>query len=176
MILSSTDSPASGGGDGRSPESSLSPRVCRVLLAHEPVSPRRSVRGLVDGLRGYSLIAECTDGAQALAMALRLNPDVVVLDFALPKLGALEVMDKLQARAPGTKMIVCDLIGDECELFAALFAHAAACIARGAIHEDLPIALREVAVGRRYISPALRPLLGGWLPESSDPKAPRPGY
>jgi two-component system response regulator NreC len=130
----------------------------RVLLADDHSIVRRGLRGLLEA-SGESVVAEASDGLEALTLCEEHLPDLVILDIGMPKLSGIEVAARSQklARPPG--VIILSVHGDESYIMRALAAGARAYLLKSATDEDLIPAVRAVAAGRPFFSPAVAAVL-----------------
>jgi DNA-binding NarL/FixJ family response regulator len=130
----------------------------RVLLADDHSIVRRGLRGLLEAA-GLSVVAEAGDGIEAVRLCELHNPDVLVLDIAMPKLNGIEVAARAQKleRRPG--VIILSVHGDESYIMRALAAGARAYLLKSATDEDLIPAVRAVAAGKPFFSPAVAAVL-----------------
>lgn len=78
----------------------------RVLLVDDVVEVRRLVRTSLRFRGGFEVVGEASDGGEAVALAGRLRPDVVVLDLGLPDLAGREVLSRIREDAPSTKVVI----------------------------------------------------------------------
>ena len=78
----------------------------RVLLVEDDTSLRRLVRLVLDDDVNFEVVGEAGDGREAVALARRLHPDLVLLDLAMPGIGGLEALPMIRAVAPGAKVVV----------------------------------------------------------------------
>ena len=81
-------------------------RPIRVLLADDTASVRMLLRGTLEASRHFEVVGEAGDGAQAVEMAAALQPDMVLLDLAMPVLGGMEAIPQIRRRAPDTRVVV----------------------------------------------------------------------
>jgi two-component system response regulator NreC len=130
----------------------------RVLLADDHSIVRRGLRGLLEA-SGESVVAEASDGLEALTLCEEHLPDLVILDIGMPKLSGIEVAARSQklARPPG--VIILSVHGDESYIMRALAAGARAYLLKSATDEELIPAVRAVAAGRPFFSPAVAAVL-----------------
>jgi PAS domain S-box-containing protein len=77
-----------------------------VLLADDTASVRLLLRGALEASRDFEVVGEAGDGAQAVAMAEALQPDMVLLDLAMPVLGGMEAIPQIRRRAPDARVVV----------------------------------------------------------------------
>lgn len=82
------------------------PRPIRVLLADDTASVRMLLRVTLESSSDFEVVGEAGDGAQAVEMAAALQPDMVLLDLAMPVLGGMEAIPQIRSRAPGARVVV----------------------------------------------------------------------
>jgi PAS domain S-box-containing protein len=82
------------------------PRPIRVLLADDTASVRLLLRGTLEASRDFEVVGEAGDGAQAVEMAAALQPDMVLLDLAMPVLSGMEAIPQIRSRAPDARVVV----------------------------------------------------------------------
>jgi DNA-binding NarL/FixJ family response regulator len=130
----------------------------RVLLADDHSIVRRGLRGLLEAA-GLSVVAEAGDGMEAVRLCEAHSPDILVLDIAMPRLNGIEVAARTQKmeRRPG--IIILSVHGDESYIMRALAAGARAYLLKSATDEDLIPAVRAVAAGKPFFSPAVAAVL-----------------
>lgn len=130
----------------------------RLLLADDHSIVRRGLRGLVDAA-GLTVVAEAADGLEAIRLCEEQAPDMLILDIAMPKLSGIEVAARAKKlpRVPG--IIILSVHGDESYIMRALAAGANAYLLKSATDEDLIPAIRAVAAGKPFFSPAVTAVL-----------------
>ena len=130
----------------------------RVLLADDHWIVRRGLRSLLEEA-GLSVVAEAADGLEAIRLCEEHRPDLLIVDIGMPKMSGIEVATRAQKldRPPG--IIVLSMHADESYIIRALAAGARAYLLKDATDEDLLPAVRAVASGRPYFSPAVTSLL-----------------
>ena len=130
----------------------------RVLLADDHSIVRRGLRGLLEAA-GLSVVGEAADGLEAVRLCEELHPDILILDIGMPKLSGIEVAARAQKldRPPG--VIILSVHGDESYIMRALAAGARAYLLKSATDEDLIPAVRAVAAGKPFFSPAVAGVL-----------------
>ncbi|MFN2531930.1 MAG: response regulator [Pyrinomonadaceae bacterium] len=134
----------------------------RVLLADDHALVRAGIRALLERINGVEVVAEAGDGREALEIISEMNPDVVLLDIAMPGMSGLEVLRELQRSFPDVRVIV--LTVHETEEYAAhaLSSGAIGFLPKSAAAAELELALKAVSHGERYVSPQISK---GVLPE-----------
>ncbi len=130
----------------------------RVLLADDHAIVRRGLRGLLE-TAGFNVVAEAADGLDAIRLCEEHRPDTMILDIGMPRLNGIEVAARATKldRPPG--VIILSVHGDESYIMRALAAGARAYLLKSATDEDLIPAVRAVAAGKPYFSPAVTAVL-----------------
>ena len=130
----------------------------RVLLADDHGIVRRGLRGLLESA-GMTVIGEAADGLEAVRLCEDLQPDVLILDIGMPKLSGIEVADRAHRMDHRPGIIILSVHGDESYIMRALAAGARAYLLKSATDEDLLPAVRAVAAGKPFFSPAVAAVL-----------------
>jgi two-component system, NarL family, response regulator NreC len=131
----------------------------RVLLADDHALVRRGMRALLDAQPGITVVGEAADGVEAVALCEQHQPDVAVLDVAMPRLSGIDVAARIRRLVPPPHVIMLSMHADEAYVLRALQAGAQAYLLKDATDEDLLPAVRAVTTHRRYFSEAIRVLL-----------------
>ncbi len=127
----------------------------RVLLVDDHQLVRAGIRALLDNLQDVEVVAEASDGREAAKLARRLTPDIVLTDIAMPGLNGLEATAQIHKSCPGTRTIVLSMHINEEYVVQALRAGASGYLSKQAATHELEFALRSVARGDSYLSPAI---------------------
>jgi two-component system, NarL family, response regulator NreC len=130
----------------------------RVLLADDHSIVRRGLRGLLEAA-GLAVIGEAGDGLEAVRLCEELRPDLLILDIGMPALSGIEVAARAQKLDPAPGVIILSVHGDESYIMRALAAGARAYLLKSATDEDLIPAVRAVAAGKPFFSPAVTAVL-----------------
>jgi DNA-binding NarL/FixJ family response regulator len=126
-----------------------------VLLAdHHPVV-REGLKTVLGGHEDFRVIGETDNGLDAIKLAERLRPDVLIVDVMMPGLSGLEVTRQVCQRLPHTRVMVLSMYANDSYVLEALRSGASGYVLKDASVSELVQAVREVAAGRRYLSPAL---------------------
>lgn len=126
-----------------------------IVLADDHRIVRQGLRALLTGEADFEVVGEADDGREALELVRRLNPDVLVLDLMMPGLNGLEVARQLPRQSPGVRVVVLSMYDDEGFVLEALANGVSGYVLKDSNSSDLVHAVREVAAGRRYLSPPL---------------------
>jgi DNA-binding NarL/FixJ family response regulator len=127
----------------------------RVILADDHTLLRAGLRSLLEELPGIEVVAEAADGRQALALVEAHRPDVVMLDIAMPHLSGLDVAARLRREQPEARVLILSMHKDEAYVRRAILAGAVGYLLKDSDTEELGLALRAVARGETYLSPAV---------------------
>ena len=131
----------------------------RVLLADDHGIVRRGLRSLLESEPGLTVAAEAADGLEALKMCDEHRPDILIVDIGMPKLNGIDVAARAQKLAHPPRVIILSMHSDESYIIRALAAGARAYLLKDATDEDLLPAVRAVAAGKPYFSPAVTAVL-----------------
>jgi len=127
----------------------------RVLLADDHLLVRAGIRRLLDSFDGVAVVGEARDGAEALKQATALRPDVALLDISMPELNGLDVAARLAALDPPIRSIILSVHDAEEFVVRALRAGCAGYLLKQSEVSELELAVRAVARGETYLSPAV---------------------
>jgi DNA-binding NarL/FixJ family response regulator len=125
------------------------------LLADDHELVRNGIRALLEKLSGVEVTGEASNGEDAIRLVEKSEPHIVLTDIAMPRLNGLEVTRHLAKAFPNVRVVILSMYSDEEHLYMALRAGAAGYLVKGAAREELELAIRAVARGDAYISPAL---------------------
>ncbi|MGC1523305.1 MAG: response regulator transcription factor [Steroidobacteraceae bacterium] len=129
--------------------------MIRVLLVDDHAVVRMGFRLLLQSVADMSVIAEAESGEAACQLYLEHNPDVVVMDLAMPGMGGLEALRRIRARESHAKILALSAHDDPMHARRALQEGALGFLSKRSAPEALLEAVSIVAAGRRYIDPAL---------------------
>ena len=130
----------------------------RVLLADDHSIVRRGLRSLLEDA-GVSVVGEAADGLEAIRLAEEHLPDVLILDVAMPRLNGIEVAARTQKLTKRPGVIMLSMHADESYIIRALAAGARGYLLKSATDEDLLPAVKAVAAGKPFFSPAVTGVL-----------------
>src|SRR5438552_10470580 len=125
----------------------------RVLLADDHKLVRAGIRSLLERFPNVEVIAEASDGREAIRLVETNEPQIVLMDLAMPELNGLEATRHLTKTFPQVRVIILSIYSDEEHVYQALRAGAAGYLLKGAATEELELAIRSVAQGETYLSP-----------------------
>ena len=123
-----------------------------VLLADDHPVFRQGLRALLER-EMFQVVGEAADGFEAIAMAERLQPQIVVIDLAMPALNGIDAVREIVKRAPRTKAILLTMFTEEHHVLEALRAGVKGCVSKSQAAEHLLQAIQDVSMGGVYLSP-----------------------
>jgi DNA-binding NarL/FixJ family response regulator len=127
--------------------------VIRVLLADDHPVVLLGLRSRLGRAKDLRLVGEASDGEETLAKAVALQPDVVVLDIAMPRRDGLAITIALRKKAPHTKVLILSVQSTKGDLVRMVQAGAHGYVSKGAPMEELLHAIRAVHRGARSFGP-----------------------
>jgi DNA-binding NarL/FixJ family response regulator len=144
----------------------------RTLVVDDHGIVREAVTVILEGDRRVKVAGSAVNGEEAVLAALRLKPDLIIMDLLLPILNGIDATRTIVRELPQTRVIVfsgCEAPEQAC---CALRAGARGYVLQAAVRAELPTAVREVIAGRRYVSPALTALFVDGVLATSFPESP----
>lgn len=141
-----------------------SPALIRVLLADDHALVRAGIRSLLSGMAHVQVVGEAASGEEALALAEREQPDVVLMDIAMKGITGLEAAARMKERFPAVRVVILSMHSGEEYVLQALRAGAAGYLLKDAATGELELALRSVMRGESWLSPAVsRQVVEGYV-------------
>ncbi len=131
----------------------------KILLADDHAVMRTGLRLVLERQADFEVVGEASDGREAVAMAQKLAPDVLVTDIGMPNLNGIEAARQLATAAPQVAVVVLSMHSDESYVLRALKAGAKAYLLKESAESDLIAAIRAVSSGKAFFSPAVSRML-----------------
>ena len=125
-------------------------------MAEDHQVVRQAMKLLLERQTGYTVVAEASDGMQAVELCEKHRPTVLVTDLTIPKLHGLDVIRQVRSRCRDTKIIILSMRAEEPTIAEAMRNGAMAYVLKDAPASELLTAITEVLNGLRYLSPAIR--------------------
>jgi DNA-binding NarL/FixJ family response regulator len=145
------------------------PEPIRVLVVDDHAVVREGLRAFLELQDGIDVAGEAADGEEAIALAERLRPDVVLMDLVMPQLDGLAAMRALRERVPAARVIVLTSFADDDRLLPALRAGAAGYLLKNAQPQELARAVRAAHAGEALLDPLVAARLVDALAGEKDP-------
>ncbi|GAA3395674.1 response regulator transcription factor [Cryptosporangium minutisporangium] len=142
----------------------------RVLVVDDQALVRGSFRLLVDTAPGLTVVGEAGDGREAVALAARLHPDVVLMDVRMPELDGVAATRRICAEVPGVHVLILTTFDLDEYVYGALRAGASGFLLKDAPPADLLAAIRVVAAGDALLAPGITRRLIARFAESELPR------
>src|SRR4051794_37833918 len=141
----------------------------RVLICDDQAIVREGLALMLDLERDIEVVGLAEDGAEALALTLRLAPDLVLMDLKMPGLNGVEATRQIRARAPETRVLVLTTYDADEWVFDAIRAGASGYLLKDTPREELVKAVRGTAQGKSYVDPGVAGKLLDQLAGGSGP-------
>jgi two-component system response regulator NreC len=132
-----------------------------VLIVDDHTILRAGLRMLLNAHPDIEVVGEASDGNQAVVSAQRLQPDVILMDIAMPECNGIEATRQIKRLMPETRVLVLTMHENEEYLFQVLRAGASGYILKEAADTELVTAIRVVYSGRFYLSPSAQSIMVG---------------
>lgn len=128
--------------------------MIRILLVDDHAVVRSGLKMLLNTNPEMEVVGEASEGNEGIKKALRLKPDVVVMDLSMPHgKDGLTATKELKQQLPGVNILILTMHDDEEYLFRAIQGGASGCILKSAPHDELMSAIESVAKGDAYLHP-----------------------
>lgn len=131
----------------------------RIVLGDDHGIVRRGMRALLETEADMQVVGEAADGMEVLRLCGELEPDVLVLDIAMPRLNGIDVAERAVRHNPSLKVLFLSMYADESYVLRALSAGAKGYLVKDATEQELVPALRTIAQGRPFFSSAISAML-----------------
>lgn len=129
------------------------PRLIRVLTVDDHSLLRKGIAALVNAEPDMKLIAEASNGQEAVDSFRLHRPDVTLMDIQMPGFNGIEAISRIQSEFPGARIIVLTTYTGDAQVVKALRAGARAYILKGHVHRELLETIRAVHAGQKKIPP-----------------------
>ena len=131
---------------------------------------REGLRNFLEMLPDIEVVGEAANGEEALVVAKRVKPDVVLLDLVMPVMDGIEAVGRLKAQSPGVKVIALTSFSDDDKLYPAIKAGASAYLLKDVGPQELAEAIRAAARGEMRLHPEVtRRLMSGIAGRKEEP-------
>jgi DNA-binding NarL/FixJ family response regulator len=134
--------------------------VLRLVVVDDHVLVCAGLRALLDQESDFEVVGEARDGCQALDLVRQVQPDVVVMDLSMPRLSGIEATRQLRVDTPLSKVVALSQHADPRFVDSAFQAGATGYVIKEEVYGELVRAIRAVAAGQVYLSPALAERVG----------------
>jgi DNA-binding NarL/FixJ family response regulator len=129
--------------------------MIKILIADDHELMRSGLRGMLDAQDDMEVVGEAPDGAEAVEQAIRLRPDVAIMDIRMPRVDGIEATRRLQAQGAPPKVLILTTFDLDEYVWEALRAGAGGFMLKDAPPRQLAEAVRTVAAGESLLAPAV---------------------
>jgi NarL family two-component system response regulator LiaR len=129
--------------------------MIRVVIADDHHLVRQGIRALLEKSGEVQVIGEAEDGQQAVELAQELQPEVVIMDIAMPRLDGAQATERVLALDTPTEVVILSMHADHYLAEQLLRAGAKGYLLKASITEELLLAIRSASQGKTYLSPAI---------------------
>ena len=141
--------------------------MIRILIADDHPVVRDGLRGMLSSQEDFEVVGEATNGHQAVAQALALHPDVVLMDLQMPELDGVAAIGRLRDQADGVRVLVLTTFDADQDIVRAVAAGATGYLLKDTPREELFRAIRAAAAGESVLAPAVASRLLGQMQRPS---------
>ncbi|MDE3151346.1 MAG: response regulator transcription factor [Gemmatimonadota bacterium] len=142
--------------------------IIRVVLADDHTVVRAGLKAVLGGAKDIQVIGEVGNGADAVAMTEKLDPDVLVMDLSMPQMDGAEATKTLSAAGARTKILILTMHSPDEALVPLLESGASGFLQKSAADRELVDAVRAVAHGDTYLQPSAARVLAGGLRKKAE--------
>jgi len=133
--------------------------MIRVILADDHHLVRQGIRSLLEKTGDIEILAEAENGQEAVKLAERLAPDVLVMDIAMPRLNGIQAAEQIRSLGLATQVVILSMYSDETLVRHALRAGVRGYLLKRSVVEELLLAIRAAMRGEIYLSPAISQMM-----------------
>ena len=133
--------------------------MVRILLADDHTLVRQGIRRILEEHEDWQVVAETSDGREAVRQTLELQPDVAILDIGMPQLNGLEAARQISKRAPAIRILMLSMHADEAYITQAVEAGATGYLLKDSADAELVKAVTAAIQGRSFFSPKVATVL-----------------
>lgn len=127
----------------------------RILIVDDHVAFRDGLRAMLKAASDLEVVGEATDGAQAVALAMKLQPDIILMDLQMPTMNGVDATRQIVYTSPHIGVIMLTMFEDDDSVFSAMRAGAHGYLLKGALKGEVLHAVRGVAAGEAIFGSGL---------------------
>jgi two-component system, NarL family, response regulator NreC len=131
----------------------------RILIADDHTLVRQGLRKIIEARPEWEVVAEAGTGREAVQQTIDLQPDVVIMDVAMPHLNGVEAVQQIHRRAPHVRVLMLSMYADEAYVTRAVRAGAAGYLLKDSADADLIGAVQALSQGKSFFSPSVAKVL-----------------
>jgi len=138
-------------------------RDLNIFIADDHAIVRHGIKTLLGKISGVNIVGEASNGRDAYEQAVKLNPDILVMDISMPELNGLEVTTRISKENQGIKIIILSMYSNEQYVVQAFRAGASGYVLKDSDVSELEMAVDTVSNGGLYITPQLSSYLASYI-------------
>lgn len=146
---------------------STGPSSIRIMTVDDHPLMRQGIATLIEAEEDMELVAEASDGEEAVAQFRLHRPDVTLMDIQMPNVNGVEAISRIRSEFPEAKILVLSTFGGDVQVLHAIKAGARGYLLKGNVRTELLQAIRIVHAGRKRIPPRLQQSWPNTLPTIS---------
>jgi len=127
----------------------------RIVLADDHTLFRQGLRRVLEEHAGWHVVAEASDGAEAVRLTLEHEPHIVILDLAMPRLNGVEATRQITRRLADVRVLIVSMYSDDVYITQSLQAGAQGFVLKDSAGADLIRAVTDLAAGKSHFSPSV---------------------
>ena len=127
----------------------------KILIGDDHTLVRQGIKKILEERTDWTVVAEASDGRESVRLALELNPDVAILDVAMPQMNGVDAAAQISRRAPSIHVLMVSMHADDASISRALRAGARGYLLKDSADADLIRAVSAVSAGESFFSPAV---------------------
>ena len=127
----------------------------RLLIVDDHPVVRAGLRGMLSGQPDFEVLGEASNGAEAVDLTKRLNPNVVLMDLRMPEMDGVTAIGKIKARHPDVQILVLTTYDSDSDILPAIESGATGYLLKDAPREELFQAIRAAAQGKPLLTSAI---------------------
>src|SRR5687768_12588429 len=128
--------------------------VIRVMIADDHALFRQGLKIVLDNESDLAVVAEASDGEEAVERAVSETPDIILMDVRMPKLSGIDAAARLKQELPTSKIVMLTVSDDEQDLFEAIKAGASGYLLKEIDPSEIAGAIRQIQGGQSLLSPS----------------------
>jgi two-component system, NarL family, response regulator LiaR len=150
-------------------------QTIRVLIVDDHTIVRKGIRALLAEIAGLEVVGEAADGLEAIALAARLDPDVILMDLAMPRMDGIEATRQIRTQQPESRILVMTSFATDDKVLPAIKAGAQGYLLKESAPDDLVQAIRQIYRGESSLHPVIaRKVLREIAHPADQPPTPNP--
>lgn len=136
----------------------------RILIAEDHLIPRAGLGAIVNAQSDMTVVAEATNGQQAVSLFREHRPDIALMDMRMPVMTGFEAVAAIRAEFPDARIVALSTFGGDEDIRRAILAGVQSYLTKDVLHDELIQAIRAVHAGQRYLPPSIAAALAAQLP------------